>query len=81
MLFFIFRGQTSSQAFLSDLAYGGATYHATGRGYKLRVGLPAPPFCLVGLIMRVTTEPPHCRPLPVVQATPFIEVFMRYSRR
>lgn len=38
MLFYIFRGQTSAHAFRSDLAFGGATYAATGRGYKLKVG-------------------------------------------
>jgi hypothetical protein len=37
MLFYIFRGQTSAHAFRSDLAFGGATYAATGRGYKLKV--------------------------------------------
>lgn len=37
LFFYVFRGQTSAAAFNSDLAYGGATYAATGRGYKLRV--------------------------------------------
>lgn len=37
LFFYVFRGQTSAYAFNSDLAYGGATYAATGRGYKLRV--------------------------------------------
>jgi hypothetical protein len=37
MFFYVFRGQTSAAAFKSDLAYGGATYAATGRGYKLKV--------------------------------------------
>jgi hypothetical protein len=39
MFFYVFRGQTSAAAFKSDLAYGGATYAATGRGYKLKVNL------------------------------------------
>jgi hypothetical protein len=37
MLFFVFRSQSSAAAFKADLAYGGAAYMATGRGYKLNV--------------------------------------------
>jgi len=37
IFFYVFRGQTSATAFMSDLTYGGATYAATGRGYKLKV--------------------------------------------
>lgn len=32
LLFYVFRGQTTAQAFKRDLAYGGAAYTATGRG-------------------------------------------------
>jgi hypothetical protein len=39
MFFYVFRGQTSANAFSSDLKYGGAAYAATGRGYKLKVGV------------------------------------------
>ncbi|KAF8059158.1 CALS3 [Scenedesmus sp. PABB004] len=35
LLFYVFRGQTTAHAFASDVAYGGAKYSATGRGYKL----------------------------------------------
>jgi hypothetical protein len=38
MFFYVFRGQTSANAFSCDLKYGGAAYAATGRGYKLKVG-------------------------------------------
>jgi hypothetical protein len=36
LLFYVFRGQTTAQAFTCDVKFGGAKYEATGRGYKLQ---------------------------------------------